>query len=138
MTRALTVMMGVLMFLVAFMISLMRGTPSVTFMAATPAKWKVFSVICVPGSPMLCAPTAPTVAPGGIDEHQGWHPKKSCSVTVMLCLERVLKLLLSVNVGQRVEQEFQTADSKNLGEANHQIHRYSSNCRHRAGLAVRS
>ena len=58
-----TVMMGVLIFLVALMISLMRGTPSVTFMAATPAKWNVFSVICVPGSPMLCAPTAPTVAP---------------------------------------------------------------------------
>ena len=33
------------------MISLMRGTPSVTFMLATPAKWKVLSVIWVPGSP---------------------------------------------------------------------------------------
>jgi hypothetical protein len=29
------------------MISLMRGTPRVTFMDATPAKWNVFSVICV-------------------------------------------------------------------------------------------
>lgn len=44
-------MMGVEMFLAALMISLMRGTPSVTFMDATPAKWNVFSVICVPGSP---------------------------------------------------------------------------------------
>lgn len=38
-------MMGVEMFLAALMISLMRGTPSVTFMDATPAKWNVFSVI---------------------------------------------------------------------------------------------
>jgi hypothetical protein len=37
----------------------------VTFMEATPAKWKVLSVIWVPGSPMDCAPTAPTVEPGG-------------------------------------------------------------------------
>ena len=59
-------MIGVEMFLDAFMISLMRGTPSVTFMDATPAKWKVFSVIWVPGSPMDCAPTAPTALPGSI------------------------------------------------------------------------
>lgn len=58
-------MMGVLMVRAALMISLMRGTPSVTFMDATPAKWNVLSVICVPGSPMDCAPTAPTVEPGG-------------------------------------------------------------------------
>ncbi len=51
------------MFLEALMISLMRGTPCVMFMLATPAKWNVFSVICVPGSPMLCAPKAPTVEP---------------------------------------------------------------------------
>jgi hypothetical protein len=56
-------MMGVEMFLAALMISLMRGTPSVMFIAATPAKWNVFSVICVPGSPMDCAPKAPTVDP---------------------------------------------------------------------------
>ncbi len=42
---ARTFMMGVEMFLAALMISLMRGTPSVTFMDATPAKWNVFSVI---------------------------------------------------------------------------------------------
>jgi hypothetical protein len=53
-------MIGVLMFLAPLMISLMRGTPSVTFMLATPAKWNVFSVICVPGSPMDWAPKAPT------------------------------------------------------------------------------
>lgn len=40
----------------ALMISLMRGTPRVMFMEATPAKWKVLSVIWVPGSPMDCAP----------------------------------------------------------------------------------
>ena len=32
-------------------------------MEATPAKWKVFSVICVPGSPILWAHTAPTAVP---------------------------------------------------------------------------
>ena len=55
--------MGVELVFEALMISLMRGTPSVTFMLATPAKWNVFRVICVPGSPMLCAPKAPTVDP---------------------------------------------------------------------------
>mmetsp|Transcript_3892 Transcript_3892/g.13712 ORF Transcript_3892/g.13712 Transcript_3892/m.13712 type:complete len:235 (-) Transcript_3892:522-1226(-) len=59
-------MMGVAMFFEALMISLMRGTPSVTFIDATPAKWNVLSVICVPGSPMLCAPTAPTALPGSM------------------------------------------------------------------------
>ena len=49
-----TCMMGVEMLLLALMISLRRGTPSVTFMLATPAKWNVFRVICVPGSPRLC------------------------------------------------------------------------------------
>jgi hypothetical protein len=33
------------------MISVSRGTPSVTFLADTPAKWKVFSVICEGGHP---------------------------------------------------------------------------------------
>lgn len=32
-------------------------------MDATPAKWKVLSVICVPGSPILWAQTAPTAVP---------------------------------------------------------------------------
>jgi hypothetical protein len=60
---SLQLMIGVLMTLAALIISLIRGTPSVTFMDATPAKWKVLSVICVPGSPIDCAPTAPTVEP---------------------------------------------------------------------------
>lgn len=55
-----------LMFLEALIISLMRGTPKVMFMEATPAKWKVFNVIWVPGSPMLCAQRAPTAEPGSI------------------------------------------------------------------------
>mmetsp|Transcript_560 Transcript_560/g.2293 ORF Transcript_560/g.2293 Transcript_560/m.2293 type:complete len:279 (-) Transcript_560:3046-3882(-) len=59
-------MMGVEMFLAALMISLIRGTPSVMFIEATPAKWNVFRVICVPGSPMDCAPTAPTALPGSM------------------------------------------------------------------------
>ena len=60
------VMIGVLIFLDALMISLIRGTPRVMFIDATPAKWNVFSVICVPGSPMDCAPMAPTAVPGSI------------------------------------------------------------------------
>lgn len=51
------------MVLAALIISLIRGTPSVTFIEATPAKWKVLSVICVPGSPIDCAPIAPTAVP---------------------------------------------------------------------------
>mmetsp|Transcript_966 Transcript_966/g.2072 ORF Transcript_966/g.2072 Transcript_966/m.2072 type:complete len:239 (-) Transcript_966:2829-3545(-) len=57
---------GVEITLEALMISLMRGTPRVTFMEAMPAKWNVLSVICVPGSPMLWAPIAPTALPGSI------------------------------------------------------------------------
>ena len=60
-------MMGVLMAFAALMISLIRGTPSVTFIEATPAKWKVFNVIWVPGSPIDWAPTAPTVEPSQPD-----------------------------------------------------------------------
>ena len=69
MATKLAVMMGVETFLAALMISLMRGTPCVTFIDATPAKWKVFSVICVPGSPIDCAPTAPTCAPPPAPAH---------------------------------------------------------------------
>lgn len=50
----------------ALIISLILGTPKVMFIEATPAKWKVFSVICVPGSPMLWAHRAPTAEPGSI------------------------------------------------------------------------
>lgn len=60
---SLQLIIGVLMALAALIISLIRGTPRVTFMDATPAKWNVFNVICVPGSPIDCAPTAPTVDP---------------------------------------------------------------------------
>ena len=45
------------------MISFILGTPSVMFIVATPAKWKVLSVICVPGSPIDWAPVAPTAVP---------------------------------------------------------------------------
>jgi hypothetical protein len=38
-------MIGVLISLVALIISLILGTPKVTFIEATPAKWKVFKVI---------------------------------------------------------------------------------------------
>jgi hypothetical protein len=57
------VMMGVVISATALMTSLIRGTPMVTFIEATPAKWNVFRVICVPGSPIDCPATAPTVEP---------------------------------------------------------------------------
>ena len=63
-------MTGVEMVLLALMISLMRGTPCVMFMLATPAKWNVLSVICVPGSPMLCAATPPTGEPAQFHFHE--------------------------------------------------------------------
>mmetsp|Transcript_45814 Transcript_45814/g.129605 ORF Transcript_45814/g.129605 Transcript_45814/m.129605 type:complete len:293 (+) Transcript_45814:531-1409(+) len=45
-------------------ISLSRGMPRVTFAPPWPARWKVFRVICVLGSPMLCAAMTPTASPG--------------------------------------------------------------------------
>jgi len=59
-----TVSDGALGFLLMLMISFRRGTPSVTFLDDTPAKWKVLSVICVAGSPNDCAANAPTISPG--------------------------------------------------------------------------
>jgi hypothetical protein len=47
------VMIGVAMFFVLLMISLTRGTPWVMLILEIPAKWKVLSVICVAGSPIL-------------------------------------------------------------------------------------
>ena len=55
---------GVLMDLDTLMISVRRGTPRVTFLADTPAKWNVLSVIWVVGSPMDWAATVPTISPG--------------------------------------------------------------------------
>ena len=49
---SLQLMMGVLINFAALIISFIRGTPSVTFMEATPAKWNVLRVIWVPGSPI--------------------------------------------------------------------------------------
>lgn len=40
------------------------GMPRVTFISPLPAKWKVLSVICVEGSPMLWAASRPTASPG--------------------------------------------------------------------------
>lgn len=55
---------GVLIVFATLMTSLSLGTPNVTFLEATPAKWKVLRVICVAGSPMLCAPMLPAISPG--------------------------------------------------------------------------
>ena len=65
----------------ALMISLIRGTPKVIFMEATPAKWKVFRVIWVPGSPMLWAHSAPTAEPGSICALEEKDMNEKCSKT---------------------------------------------------------
>mmetsp|Transcript_20862 Transcript_20862/g.58552 ORF Transcript_20862/g.58552 Transcript_20862/m.58552 type:complete len:354 (+) Transcript_20862:463-1524(+) len=57
-------MIGVRIVFAALMISLIRGTPRVTFMLETPEKWNVFRVIWVAGSAIDCAETAPTASPG--------------------------------------------------------------------------
>uniref|UniRef100_A0A6B0UGN7 Putative secreted protein n=1 Tax=Ixodes ricinus TaxID=34613 RepID=A0A6B0UGN7_IXORI len=58
-------MVGVAMLALATMsISRIRGIPRVTFISPLPAKWKVLSVICVDGSPMLWAAKRPTGSPG--------------------------------------------------------------------------
>lgn len=44
------------------------GMPRVTFISPLPAKWKVFRVICVEGSPMLWAASRPTASPGSHSE----------------------------------------------------------------------
>mmetsp|Transcript_110788 Transcript_110788/g.309615 ORF Transcript_110788/g.309615 Transcript_110788/m.309615 type:complete len:246 (+) Transcript_110788:2051-2788(+) len=54
---------GVFTCFATLMSSFKRGTPNVTFLAPTPAKWKVFNVICVAGSPTLCAARTPTESP---------------------------------------------------------------------------
>src|SRR5690242_12485816 len=74
------VMTGVEMVDEALMISLIRGTPCVMDIPATPAKWKVFSVIWVPGSPIDCAPIAPTAWPGWTRER--WYLVRQRSINV--------------------------------------------------------
>lgn len=46
-------MIGVAIFFVLLIISLTRGTPWVIFILEIPAKWNVFNVIWVAGSPIL-------------------------------------------------------------------------------------
>lgn len=49
--------------MINYLIIFYLGTPWVIFIEATPAKWNVFNVICVPGSPILWAAIAPTGVP---------------------------------------------------------------------------
>lgn len=58
-------MLGVLIFLEASRSSWRRGTPRVTFLSDTPAKWKVLRVIWVVGSPIDWAATEPIASPAG-------------------------------------------------------------------------
>ena len=55
---------GALGVLATSMISFSLGTPRVTFFEDTPAKWKVFNVIYVAGSPILYAAIDPIISPG--------------------------------------------------------------------------
>lgn len=122
----LAVIIGVLMFLLAFMISLILhseiylfqctseekssvmssskydikepdyylGTPCVMFMLATPAKWNVFNVICVPGSPILCAASAPTAVPGSMIDLVYLRPHVSRKVTNWLHVNRSISFTI--------------------------------------------
>jgi len=57
-------MQGVLMFVgVVMRISLSRGIPNVMLAAPCPAKWNVFRVIWVEGSPIDWAAIVPTFSP---------------------------------------------------------------------------
>ena len=68
-----SVMAGVLMLALAVMtISRRRGMPSVTFTPPPPAKWNVFSVICVDGSPIDCAAMTPTGSPGATSDRMAF------------------------------------------------------------------
>lgn len=62
------VILGVLMFFDESSSYCRRGTPSVTFLSATPAKWNVFSVICVVGSPIDWAAIEPIAYPAGAND----------------------------------------------------------------------
>lgn len=53
-----------MIFLLASNNSYNLGTPRVTFLSDTPAKWKVFRVIYVVGSPIDYAAIAPILSPG--------------------------------------------------------------------------
>ena len=60
-----TVAEGLSGFRVSLKISSILGTPRVTLdLVATPAKWKVFNVSCVVGSPMDWPAITPTISPG--------------------------------------------------------------------------
>ena len=59
------VIVGVLIFFVTSSNYCNRGTPRVTFLSETPAKWNVFNVIWVVGSPIDWAAIAPIDYPAG-------------------------------------------------------------------------
>lgn len=59
------VILGVFIFLEASNNSCKRGTPKVTFLSETPAKWKVLRVIWVVGYPIDWAEIDPTDSPEG-------------------------------------------------------------------------
>lgn len=65
-SSSLILIIGVFIYLAAFIISLILGTPNVTFMLATPAKWNVFNVIWVAGSPIDYEAIGPTDVPGTV------------------------------------------------------------------------
>lgn len=61
-------MLGVLIFFDASSNYWRRGTPNVTFLSATPAKWNVFNVIWVVGSPIDWAAIEPIASPAGAND----------------------------------------------------------------------
>ena len=90
------VRLGVLIFEEALINSSNLGTPKVTFLALFPALWNVLSVICIVGSPTLCAAIVPTISPGATIDL--CHFLKSISITFWnVFLEQFVSFLVRMD-----------------------------------------
>src|SRR2546430_11481107 len=86
-------MLGVEGIFRASTISINRGRPRVTFCSLTPAKWKVRSVIWVPGSPIDWAETIPAASDRKSTRLNSSHSQISYAV---FCLKKKNKRFHSI------------------------------------------
>ena len=82
--------------------------PSVTFLAACPAKWKVLSVIWVDGSPIDCPATTPTASPGSIIDLRYLTSIKAVNVFFVRSTSGALSLSLKSWSGLLAQYAFST------------------------------
>ena len=116
-----TVSEGAFGFFEILMISFSLGTPRVTFLEDTPAKWKVFSVIWVAGSPIDWAAIAPTISPG-----VAWACKQN---KIVKWLNLVLSLLFWQN--KSAQLHFRRVRKSTSGEnrlGGHSTHHFTRSC----------